>query len=60
MTIADLEWFIPKGKPVTYTGVFFKLYNWRNGRLVHEIHGIIELEKMHISTAENSCNLNTH
>ncbi len=30
ITVADPEWFTPKSMPVTYTGVFVELYNWRN------------------------------
>ena len=26
VTIADLEWFTAKGKPITYTRVFIELY----------------------------------
>ena len=60
MTVADPERFTPKGKPVTYTGAFVELYNWRNGGQVHEIHRMIELEKMRASTAENPRNLGAH
>ncbi len=27
ITVADPEWFTPKGKPVTYTGALVELYN---------------------------------
>ena len=27
VTVADLEWFTPKSKPVTYTSAFVELYN---------------------------------
>ena len=60
VTVADPERFTPKGKPVTYTGAFVELYNWRNGGQVHEIHGMIELEKMRASTAENPRNLGAY
>ena len=60
VTVGDLERFTLKDKPVTSTGAFVELYNWRKPRQVHEIHRIIELEKMRASTVENSCNLNAH
>ena len=60
MTVADPEKFTPKDKPVTYTGAFVELYNWKNGRQIHEIHGMIELEKMCTLTMENSHNLGAH
>ncbi len=49
-----------KGKPVTYIGAFVELYNWRNRGQVHEIHAMIELEKMRASIAKNSRNLGAH
>ena len=58
--MADPERFTPKGKPVTYTGAFVERYNWRNGGQVHEIHEMIELEKMRASTAKNLRNLGAH
>ena len=60
MTIADLEQFISKDKPVTYTKAFVKLYNWKNRGQVYKIYRIIELEKMHALTAKNPCNLNAN
>ena len=60
VTIADLERFTPKDKPVIYTGAFVELYNQRNGGQIYEIHGMIEFEKMRASTVENPCNLNAH
>ena len=60
VTVADPERFTPKGKPVTYTGAFVELYNWRNSGQVYKIHGMIELEKMRALTAENPCNLGAH
>ena len=60
MSVADPERFTPKGKPITYTGVFVELYNWKNSGQVHEIHGMIKLEKMRASTAENLCNLGAY
>lgn len=54
------EQFNSKSNPVTYTGAFVKLYNKRNNEQVHEIYGIIELEKIHASTTENLRNLATH
>ncbi len=58
--MADPERFIPKSKPVTYTGALVELYNWRNRRKVHEIHGMIELEKMRALIAENLYNFGAH
>ena len=58
--MANPKRFTPKSKSVTYTGVFVELYNWRNGGQVHEIHGMIEFEKMRALTAENLHNLSAH
>ncbi len=58
--MADPERFTLKGKPVIYTGVFVELYNWRHRGQVYEIHGIIELKKMHTLIAENPHNLVAH
>ena len=60
VTVADLERFAFKGKPVTYTRAFVELYNWKNRGQVHKIHGMFELEKMRALTAENSRNLGAH
>ena len=57
VTVADPEWFTAKSKPITYTGAFMKLYKWKNRGQVHEIYRIVELDKWHASTAENSRNL---
>ena len=43
MTVADPERFTSKDKPITYSGAFVELYNWRNGGQIYEIHGMIEL-----------------
>ena len=53
VTVADLEWFTLKDKPITYTGGFVELYNWRNRGQIHEIYRMIEIEKIRTSTAEN-------
>ncbi len=58
--MADPERFTPKGKPVSYTGALVEIYNERNRGQVNEIHGMIELEKMHASIAENPHNLDAH
>lgn len=58
--MADSEQFTLKSKPITYTKAFVKLYNWRNRKQVHEIYEIIELEKMHVLTSKNPCNLGIH
>ena len=60
VTVADPERFTDKGKPITYIGAFVELYNWRNRGQVHEIHGMVELEKMRASTAEHPRNLGAH
>lgn len=38
ITVVDLERFNLKDKPITYTEVFVKLYNWRNYAQVHKIY----------------------
>ena len=40
-----------------YTRAFVKIYNWCSRELVHETHGMVELEKYPISKAENPLNL---
>ena len=60
ITVVDPERFTLKENPVTYTRAFIELYNWRNSGQVHEIFGMIEVEKMHTLTAENSRNLSAH
>ena len=60
MTVADPEQFTSKGKPITYTGAFTKLYNLKNYKQVYEIYKMIELEKRCISIAKNPCNLGIH
>ena len=49
-----------KDKPVKYKEAFVELYNLKNYGQVHEIHGMIELEKMGVLTAINLHNLGTH
>ncbi len=58
--MADPEQFTPKGKLVLYTGELVELYNQRNHRQVHEIYGMIELEKMCASIVENPRNLGVY
>ncbi len=60
ITIADPEQFTLKGKPVTQTGAFVELYNCKNRKQVHEIHGMIEFKKMRVLTVENSRNLGAY
>ena len=60
MTIADLEQFILKSKPVIYTRAFVQLYNWKNHEQVHEIYTMIELKKMYALTVKNHYNLSAH
>ena len=60
VTVADPERFTAKGKPITYTGAFVEFYKWRNRGQVHEIYGMVELDKWHASTAENPRNLGAH
>ena len=59
ITMANLKLFILKNKLVIYIRKFVELYNKRNCRQVHEIYGIMELEKMRASIIENSHNLGT-
>ncbi len=40
-----------------YTGAFVEIYTWRSRGLVHETHGMVELEKYPISRAKNPLNL---
>ncbi len=58
--VANPEWFTPKGKLVTYIEALVELYNWKNRGQVDKIHGMIELEKMRASIAENPRNLGAH
>ena len=53
ITVADSEWFTLKSKPITFTRAFVELYNKKICRQVHEIHEIIEFEKMYTLTLEN-------
>ena len=55
--VADPQQLDQKGKPIIYTGAFVEIYNWRSRGLVHETHGMVELEKYPISRAENPLNL---
>lgn len=57
MTIVNLDQFTAKGKPITYTKAFIKLYNQKNRIQVHEIYGMVELEKWCILIAKHHCNL---
>ena len=57
VTVVDPQRLDRKRKLVMYTGAFVKIYNWRNRGLVHETHGMVELEKYPISKAENPLNL---
>lgn len=60
MTIADLEQFTVKSKPIIYTKVFIKLYNGKNRGQIHEIYRIVKLKKLYILTAKNTCNFSAH
>lgn len=60
VTIADPQQLDQKGKPVMYTRIFVKMYNWRNRRQVHETHGLVKLKKYLISRAENPLNLGVY
>lgn len=60
ITVANPERFTPKNKPVIYTRILVELYNWKNCGQVHEIYGIIELEKMHTLIAKSSYNLDIY
>lgn len=60
MIVADPEWFTAKDKPITYIEAFVELYKQKNRRQVHEIYGMVELDKWHASTAKNPRNLRAH
>ena len=60
MPIADPERFTTKSKPITYTRTFVELYKWRNYGQIDQIHGIVEFDKWHVSTAKNPRNLGAH
>lgn len=45
MTVANLEWFIAKKKPIIYTKAYIELYNQKNCEQIHKIHKIAELKK---------------
>lgn len=53
MTVANLEQFTSKNKPIIYTRVFFKFYNWKNHKQVYEIYIMIEFEKRYTLIANN-------
>ena len=55
--MVDPKRFTPKGKLVIYIEALVELYNRRNHSQVHEIYGIVELEKMCASIAKNLRNL---
>ena len=57
VTVVDPKRFTLKNKPVTYTKALIEFYNLRNRGQGHKIHGMIELEKMRVSTAKNPRNL---
>ncbi len=58
--VANPEQFTDKGKQIPYIRSFVELYNWKNRKQVHEIYGMVELEKMCTSTTKNPYNLGTH
>lgn len=60
MTAADPQWFITKDKPITYVGIFIKLYNQKNCRQVHDIYRMIKLEKWRTLIVKNLRNLDTN
>lgn len=60
VTVADPKQFILESELVTYIGVFVELYYWRNHEQIHELHGMMELGKMHALTAENPRNLGAY
>lgn len=43
-----------------YTETFVEIYNWHNCGLVHETHGMVELQKYLISKIKNFLNLITY
>lgn len=60
ITMADLEQFPFKNKPVIYTRAFVELYKLRNHRQVNKINGMIESEKMQALNTKILHNLDTH
>ena len=60
VTIIDPKQFTAKSKPIIYTGAFVELYKLRNHRQVHEIYGMVEIEKWHALTAKNPYNLGAY
>ena len=58
--MADPKQFIPKNKPVIYTRALVELYNWKNRVQVHEIYGMIELEKIYALIAKNPRNFGAY
>ena len=60
MTVVDPERFTAKDKPITYTGTFVKLYDWRNHGQVHKIYKMVELEKWFTSMAKNLYNFSAY
>ena len=60
MTVAILEYFTLKNKPVIYTGVFIKFYNWKNHKQVYEIYYMIEFKKIPTSTTKNPFDLSVY
>lgn len=53
MIIVDLKQFIIKNKLFTLTEAFVELYNLTNRGQVHEIYGIVKLERCHKSKIQN-------
>ena len=60
MTIVDPKRFTAKNKLITYTRAFVELCKWKNRGQVYKIHEMIELDKWHVSMAENLRNLSAH
>lgn len=57
ITMVDSEQFTLKGKLVLYTRSSIELYNSRNNKQVHRMHGMIQLENMYALIMQNFCNL---
>ena len=60
VTVANLEWFTPKSKLVTYTRALVELYNKNYSEQVYEIYEMIELEKLYTLTLENLHNFSVY
>lgn len=51
---------ISKKNTLMYTRTFILIYHWRYEKQVHEIYGMVKLQKYSISRVENFLNLGSH